>query len=171
MQEAGGFIEVESVLGKGTTFHLYLPLAREQITPVAATRQASLKQGKGRILVVDDVDLVRDFTRKFLEMSGLTVLVAGSGEEALKVLESAADPVDILFTDYNMPGMNGVELMEHVCARWPKVKLILASGYLDETSQACAERCNASLISKPYAINEAMKIILQKLALNQAAPT
>jgi PAS domain S-box-containing protein len=168
-QEAGGFIEVESVLGQGATFHLYLPLAHEAITPITAPRRTSLAQTKGRILVVDDVDLVRDFTRKFLEMSGLTVLIAGSGPEALQILENAAEPVDILFTDYNMPGMNGVELMEQVVVRWPKIKLILASGYLDETTHACVERCHASLISKPYAINDAMKIIRQNLEATPAA--
>jgi two-component system cell cycle sensor histidine kinase/response regulator CckA len=114
--------------------------------------------------VVDDVDLVRDFAQKFLQMAGLTVLVAGSGQEALQVLENAAEPVDIMFTDYNMPKMNGIELMEQVAVRWPKIKFILASGYLDETTQSCVERCHASLISKPYIIHDAMKIILQKLA-------
>jgi CheY-like chemotaxis protein len=168
-QEAGGFIEVESVLGEGTTFHLYLPLAREAITPVAAPRQTSLAQTKGRILVVDDVDLVREFAQKFLQMSGLTVLVAGSGHEALEILGETVEPVDILFTDYNMPGMNGIELMEQVAARWPEIKLILASGYLDETTNACVERCHASLISKPYAINDALKIIRQNLAARPTA--
>jgi PAS domain S-box-containing protein len=170
-QEAGGFIEVDSVLNEGTTFHLYLPLASEEITPVAAPRQTSLAQGKGRVLVVDDVDLVRDLARKFLEMAGLTVLVANSGQEALRILENTIEPVDILFTDYNMPGMNGIELMEQVAARWPKIKFILASGYLDETTHACVERCNASLISKPYVIHDAMKIIMQKLAAKETDST
>ncbi len=170
-QEAGGFIEVESVLNGGTTFHLYLPLAIEEITTVAAPRQTSLAQDKGRILVVDDVDLVRDLAQRFLEMAGLTVLAANSGQEALRILENAVEPVDIMFTDYNMPGMNGIELMEQVAVRWPKIKFILASGYLDETTHACVERCNASLISKPYVIHDAMKIIRQKLAMTQTTAT
>ncbi|HEY1716974.1 MAG TPA: PAS domain S-box protein [Verrucomicrobiae bacterium] len=170
-QEAGGFIEVESVLGEGTTFHFYLPLAREEIAHVAAPRQTPLAQVKGRVLVVDDVDLVRDFAQKFLEMAGLTVFVAGSGPEALRILENTIEPVDIMFTDYNMPGMNGIELMEQVAARWPKTKLILASGYLDETTHACVERCHASLISKPYVIHDTMKIIMQKLAAKETAAT
>ena len=115
------------------------------------------------MLVVDDIDLVRDFARNFLEMAGLTVLTANGGQEALQILANTAEPVDIMFTDYNMPGMNGIELMEQVVARWPKIKLILASGYLDETTNASAERCHASLIPKPYNINDAMKVIRQKL--------
>jgi PAS domain S-box-containing protein len=162
-EEAGGFIVVESVLGEGTTFHLYLPLCHEEITTVTVPRQTPLAQSKGRVLVVDDIDLVRDFARNFLEMAGLTVLTANGGQEALQILANTAEPVDIMFTDYNMPGMNGIELMEQVVARWPKIKLILASGYLDETTNASAERCHASLIPKPYNINDAMKVIRQKL--------
>ena len=106
-QEAGGFIEVESVLGKGTTFHLYLPLTREEIMPVTAPRQTALAQSKGRVLVVDDVDLrVRDFAQKFLQMAGLTVLVAGSGHgSAASFWKTPTNLWDIMFTDYNMPGM------------------------------------------------------------------
>jgi PAS domain S-box-containing protein len=165
-QEAGGFVEVESAPGQGAAFHVYLPLACEAITPVAAVRPASPSKSKGRILVVDDVDLVCDFARKFLEMAGLTVFVAGSGQQALQILEKSAEPVDILFTDYNMPGMNGIELMEQVVARWPKMKIILASGNLDENTESSVKRCNGSLISKPYTITDAMKIIRQILGQN-----
>jgi PAS domain S-box-containing protein len=170
-QEAGGFIEVESVSGKGATFHLYLPLALEEINTRATPRQTAPAQIKGRVLVVEDVDLVRDFARNFLQMAGLTVVAAKSGSEALLILENAAEPLDILFTDYNMPGMNGIELMEQVAARWPKVKLIMASGQLDEAASASVARCHASLVSKPYTIHEAMKIIIQNLAANDTVKT
>ncbi len=164
-QEAGGFIEVESVMGKGTTFHLYLPLAREHITPADEQPKMVLAQGHGRVLVVDDVDLLRDFARNFLEMAGFTVLTADSGQEALQLLEHAAEPVDIILTDYNMPAMNGVDLVKHVTERWPKTKFILASGYLDEKTQAGMKLQEVTLINKPYAIHEVIKIIMEKLAV------
>jgi two-component system cell cycle sensor histidine kinase/response regulator CckA len=163
VHEAGGFIEVESVVGKGTTFHLYLPLAREHVTPDAEQPKMALQQGKGQILVVDDVDLLRDFARNFLEMAGFTVLTADNGQEAMTILEHAVDPVDILLTDYNMPSMNGVDLVKRVAARWPKIKFILASGYLDEKTQSTVQSHNATLILKPYAINDLIKIITEKL--------
>ena len=164
VQEAGGFIEVESVTGKGTTFHLYLPLAREQITATAGLAQMSLAQGRGRILVVDDVDLLRDFSKKFLEMAGFAVLTAASGHEAVRIMETAANPIDLVLTDYSMPGMNGIELFDLVALRWPKTKFILATGYLDEKTQASAENHNASLLLKPYAIQDVVKMIMEKLA-------
>jgi PAS domain S-box-containing protein len=164
-QEAGGFADVESVLGKGTTFHLYLPLSQEKITSGSALAQATLSQGKGRILVVDDVDLVRDLAREFLGMSGFTVLTAGSGLEAIKFLETTDTPVDILFTDYNMPRMNGVDLIRQVAARWPKIKFILASGHLDDATRAQAENCKTNMILKPYDMYQVSKAIAEMLSI------
>lgn len=164
VQEAGGFIEVESVLGEGSTFHLYLPLAREQIAPTAETPKISSLRGTGQILVVDDVELLRDFAQNFLEMAGFTVLTAKNGEEAIQILENSAKPVDIILTDYNMPSMNGVDLVKRVSARWPKIKFILASGYLDEKTQADVRKQNATPILKPYTVDDLIKVIMKELA-------
>ena len=163
VQEAGGFLGVDSTVGKGTTFHLYLPIAQEQVTPVSKPGQPELACGSGRVLVVDDVDLLREFTKAFLETAGLTVLLAGSGIEAVQVLEKETEPVDLVFTDYNMPGMNGVELIEQVAARWPKIKFVLASGYLEDTTRQRIVRTGASILSKPYDLNDASELVMKKL--------
>ena len=162
-QESGGFLGVDSTVGQGTTFHLYLPLAQEELTPVNKPVQSELTRGEGRVLVVDDVDLLREFTKAFLETTGLTVLLAGSGAEAVQVLESAPEPVDLILTDYNMPGMNGVELIEQVAKRWPKIKFVLASGYLDGTTRQRILLTGASILSKPYDLNDAADLVMQKL--------
>jgi two-component system cell cycle sensor histidine kinase/response regulator CckA len=164
VQEAGGFVEVESVIGKGTTFHLYLPLAHEQVTLADGQRPPPLPQGKGRILVVDDVDLLRDFAKNFLEMGGFDVLTASNGQEAMEILEGKEGPVDLILADYNMPGMNGIELLKQVTERRPKIKYILASGFLDDKTRATVEQSKASLILKPYAIHDVIKMISELLA-------
>ena len=163
MQEAGGFVEVESAAGCGSTFHLYFPLQYEH--PVSAPEQSHqpLACGSGRVLVVDDLDLLRDFTKNFLEAAGLTVLVASHASEALKVLEQTPEPVDILFTDYSMPGMNGIELIQQVSARWPKIRLVLASGYLDDAVQQKLSGLNVSVLCKPYEMKDAAKLIIRLL--------
>ncbi len=71
---------------------------------------------------MDDLDLLRDFAKTFLETTGLTVLVAASGLEALQLLEKENGAVDILFTDYAMPGINGADLIEQVAVRWPLIR-------------------------------------------------
>lgn len=163
-EEAGGFIEVESTLGQGSAFHLYLPLCSEAPTPLPERSAPSLVQGRGRVLVVDDLDLLRDFTRSFLEAAGLDVLVAESGPEALRILETANPPVDLLFTDYSMPGMNGLELIEAVAQRWPHIRLVLASGYLDGPLRARVAQLNVSVLAKPYDMRDASELITRKLA-------
>lgn len=166
VEEAGGFIEVESTVGQGTTFHLHFPLAASQPSPPPGAPSRQLPPVAGRVLVVDDMDLVRDFTVKFLEAAGLSVEAAASGPEALKLLETMPEAVDLVFTDYRMPGMNGVELIEAVAARWPRVKFLLASGYLDDTTRARVQRCNGSVLDKPYEMRVAVDTIVRLLGRN-----
>ncbi|HXA44436.1 MAG TPA: response regulator, partial [Candidatus Angelobacter sp.] len=148
----------------GTTFHLYLPLAHEASIPAGEAPKLPVLRGTGRILVVDDVELLRDFAQNFLEMAGFTVLTAKNGEEAIRILETSAKPVDIILTDYNMPSMNGADLVKRVSANWPKIRFILASGYLDEKTQADVRNQNATLILKPYTVDDLIKVILAEMA-------
>jgi len=160
MLEAGGFVEVDSAPGRGTTFHLYFPVARENLTVKLQPADHVLPSGKGRVLVVDDLDLLRDFAKSFLETTGLTVLVASSGREALKLLEKENGAVDILFTDYSMPGMNGADLIEQVAVRWPSIHPVLASGYLEDPVLERLEGLNAKVLAKPYEMQEAASLLV-----------
>ena len=170
VKEAGGFLEVDTIPDGGTTFHLYLPLVAEAVSAPPAPALQQLPHGSGRVLVVDDLDLLRDFTKSFLEASGLTVEVAVDGPSALKVLENTSTPMDILFTDYSMPGMNGIQLMETVAQRWPHMRLILSSGYLDEEAEERVGRLNAHLLAKPYEMREASDLIMSLLPMAQSLP-
>jgi two-component system response regulator YesN len=80
------------------------------------------------------------------------------------LLEEASVPIDVVFTDYNMPGINGVELIEQAAKKWPKIKFVLASGYLDEVTRARLETCKASVLSKPYDMHDASQLVLRQLA-------
>ena len=163
MQEAGGFVEVDSAPGCGTTFHLYFPIAVENLTAKLRQPEHVLPCGKGRVLVVDDLDLLRDFAKSFLETTGLTVLVAASGREALKLLEKENGAVDILFTDYSMPGMNGADLIEQVAVRWPDIRPVLASGYLEDPVLKRLEDLKAKVLTKPYEMQEAAVALISLL--------
>jgi PAS domain S-box-containing protein len=160
MQEAGGFVDVESEPDRGTTFQLYFLIVRENLTVKLRPAERALPCGKGRILVVDDLDLLRDFAKSFLETTGLTVLVAASGREALQLLEKENGAVDIIFTDYSMPGMNGADLIEQVAVRWPEIRPVLASGYLEDAVLKRLEDLKAKVLAKPYEMQEAATALI-----------
>lgn len=160
---AGGFIEVESTLGKGTGFHVYLPVvemgAPPSIKPDAGPRQICT----GSILVVDDVELIREFTEAFLRNAGYTTTVAKDADQALKCLEDGR--FDLLFTDNKMPGISGFELIERAVSRWPQMKCILATGFLEEkVQQQLSRQPTVRTLLKPYHVTEAIKLVGDLLA-------
>lgn len=166
--QAGGCIEVTSEPGRGTAFEIYLPFVDSAIT--ADPKQAKeppLTKGSGRILVVDDLDLVRDFTQNFLETAGYTVFVASQASEAMEILEREEGAIDLMFTDFNMPGMSGLELIQETSRRWPAIKFILASGYLDdEERERIVNETGAKILKKPYNVREATALILNVIRSN-----
>ncbi len=166
VRHAGGLLDLETEVGKGTAFHIYLPEhATAGIAAPKPNNTRKLKRGTGRVLVVDDLDLVRDFARTFLEASGYTVQVAASGEEALEILGQEAKPMDLVLTDYNMTGITGQQLIREISVRWPTTKCVLASGYLEaEERSLVEEHLGARILNKPFNIREAADLIAQLLA-------
>jgi PAS domain S-box-containing protein len=162
IRQSGGYLEVSSEVGKGTTFEIYLPTVDAEITTDKKKVDGpNLTKGTGRILVVDDLDLVRDFTQNFLCSAGYEVFVASQGDEALTILERENGAIDLMFTDFNMPGKTGLELIEEVSARWPHIKFILASGYLDDAErERIIEQSGAKILKKPYNVREATALIV-----------
>lgn len=168
ISHGGGFLEIETEPGKGAAFNIYLPAIKSHVAPAKEQNsRRKLMRGTGRILVVDDLDLVRDFARTFLEASGYTVLVAASGEEALEVLGGAGDqqkPVDLILTDLNMTGISGQQLIREVAERWASIKCILASGYLEPEERELVEtHLGARVLNKPFNVREAANLISEML--------
>ncbi len=122
-RQSGGDVRIASEPGQGTRVVLLLPRAGV-LAAMAAPAGASR-----RILVVDDEADVRALTAEMLEEDGHVVLVAGGGEEALRLLREA--PVDLLLADYVMPGMNGVELLRRAAEVQPGVRAMLVTGYAE----------------------------------------
>ncbi len=132
VKQSGGYIWVDSELGKGSCFQIFLPRVEE---PVAQLTESSLPSsalhGNETILVAEDAEPLRKLARSFLEEHGFQVLSASSGEEALQVAANFHGTIHLLLTDIVMPGMNGRVLAEHLLARHPTMKVLYMSGYTD----------------------------------------
>jgi CheY-like chemotaxis protein len=128
-----GLISVESEPGRGTTFQVYLPAARDQTPEQESPDTLSGDfRGSETILLVEDDGRVRRLARTILFRQGYRVLDAPDGETALALLEGGREDPDLLLTDVVMPGMNGKVLADKVSEICPKVSVLYMSGYTDE---------------------------------------
>ncbi|EPR08411.1 histidine kinase [Sphingobium indicum IP26] len=127
--QLGGTVEIDSVVGQGTSVRLWLPVERTPAErPDPPVVEEGAKARSGRVLLVDDNDLVRNSTREMLVEMGYEVVDTDRAERALGMIESGDRP-DILITDHIMPGMTGVELALRLRADHPQIALLIISGY------------------------------------------
>jgi two-component system cell cycle sensor histidine kinase/response regulator CckA len=133
VQQSGGFVQVESVLGEGTTFLVYLPRVHEEAeTSVEKVADRRPVTGSETVLLVEDEAAVRVLVRRVLDRNGYRVLEAGSGMDALQLLQSHSEPIHLLLTDVVMPGMSGRELADRLAPEYPEMHILYMSGYTDE---------------------------------------
>jgi PAS domain S-box-containing protein len=134
IKQSGGFIEVESELGSGSTFRAYLPQIREPI-PLEAADPCLVKmpRGAGTVLLVEDEDGLRKMAQLILESSGYKVLSAQNGDEALKVSHDYVGDIHLMLTDVVMPKMGGRQLTDLLAPSRPSMKVLYMSGYMGDT--------------------------------------
>lgn len=143
--QSGGSVSIASTPGQGTTLTLYLPRAAEPV-PEKASPQPASQSGSGRtVLLVDDNDLVRTAVQITLERQGHRVLAANGGEAALEFLRDG-ERIDVLVTDYAMPGMNGAEVTRHARGLMPELPVLVITGYAEGPS----EMDGVAFIQKPF---------------------
>jgi len=137
VKQSGGHIAVESHVGRGTTFRIYLPRAQQAVVaPEAQVPSSTSAAGSGeRILLVEDEDVVRAFVCESLRNLGYNVVEARGGPEALLFTSRHAEPIDLLITDVIMPKMNGPELASRLAETRPGVRVLYMSGYEDQLSR------------------------------------
>ena len=132
VKQSGGYIFVDSALGEGTRFRIYLPQAEGRPEAAEAAERPVAPRGQGRVLVVEDEGAVRRLTRRVLEGAGYTITEAADGPKALAAVAAAPAPFDLVVTDVIMPGMSGQELARQLLARQPGLRILYVSGYSDE---------------------------------------
>jgi PAS domain S-box-containing protein len=131
VKQSGGHIAVESAVGRGTTFRIYLPAA-DPDTAGSPTPAATAPGGTETVLLVEDEDVLRPLFRRMLQDKGYQVLEARNGSDALQIASSHAGPIHLLLTDVVLPQMNGREVAERLTALRPGLRVLFMSGYASE---------------------------------------
>jgi two-component system cell cycle sensor histidine kinase/response regulator CckA len=172
VRQSGGYITVASVLGKGTTFRVYLPaLAASDQGATGDGRSELLQPGIETILVAEDDSALRRLIRITLELRGYKVLEAKDGQEALSICEGYGGPIGLIVTDLVMPRVTGLQLKEKAVALRPETKFLLISGYADDSVNKFGELAgNADFLAKPFLPDELAAKVREVLSADAGGP-
>ena len=166
--ELGGRIEVASAPGQGTTFEIYLPRVQKPEPRREPTREVA-PSGSETILVVDDDDEVREAVSITLESGGYNVLPAASGAEAMQVVASHSDMLDLVITDLNMPEGSGEELIQDLAAERPSLPVLVVSGYSSSDNPDLPPE--VVFVPKPFSSKTLLSCVRDALRLHREAPS
>ena len=161
IKQHGGFIDVKSQVGVGTTFTIYLRALSRQENGQAANRSKEKFDGNGtRVLVVEDDRATLEALRALLESQNYHVLTARHGGEALDLLTEHKTPISLVVSDLVMPQMGGLALYRTIQDRWPGIKMLFVTGHpLEGENQALLEKGEVKWLQKPFSVNEFSQIV------------
>jgi two-component system cell cycle sensor histidine kinase/response regulator CckA len=169
VKQSGGFIYPESALGRGTTFRVYLPRHMPDEAAPVAPKVAKKERpqdltGSGRVLLVEDEDVVRSFAVRALKRQGYEVLEASTGVEALEVMEKNDYKIDIVVSDVVMPEMDGPTLLKELRKTNPDLKIIFVSGYPNDAFKAALGDENFAFLPKPFSLPQLAAKVKEELS-------
>ena len=150
----GGFIDVDSEPGKGSTFSIYLP-ASDKKNMDSKNKSGIIKKGSGTILVIDDEELILEVSAMMVKELGYTVFESKNGKEAVEYFNKFKDEIDLVILDIVMPDLSGEEVFDLIKRIRPEIKILLTSGYtFNNRAKTLIERGCSGFIKKPYSIEE-----------------
>ena len=155
VKQSGGQIALETKVGQGSTFTIYLPRAGEgTIAEPRAPLATGRLSGAETILLAEDEDAVRGLVRRILEKQGYTVIAARDGSEALQLAAQHEGGIHLLLSDVIMPGMGGFELSDQIRRERPGIRVLYMSGYTDnEIDRRGISGADAALLEKPFTVH------------------
>jgi two-component system, cell cycle sensor histidine kinase and response regulator CckA len=157
IKQTGGFITVDSEIGKGTTFRIFLPRHKADAAAQPEPERAAPRDitGQDTILLVEDEEAVRSFAARALKLRGYNVLEASGGEEALDLVRSHAGNIDLVITDVVMPNMDGPTLVRALKRLRPDIHVIFMSGYAEEAFRRNDEKAeDLHFLPKPFGLKQ-----------------
>ena len=163
-----GYIQVESQIGVGSTFYIYLPASKSE-TPAAKQETAEPAKGQGRVLVMDDEEMVREVLGGMLSLLGYEADFACDGSQALEKFIQAKEsgrPFDLVILDLTIPGaMGGKDAIQELLKIDRKVKALVSSGYSEDPIMADFQKYGFSgVIAKPFRVSELAKVLNEVIA-------
>jgi signal transduction histidine kinase/ActR/RegA family two-component response regulator len=164
VSQSGGELIVDSRIGEGTTFTIYLPRVSDAVDPQDVPWRAPERGGSETILLVEDDQDVLKLTERMLIQAGYRVLTAVNAEGALACLDGWDEPLDLLLTDIILPGMDGVVLAQQVMGERPEVRALYMSGYPSDTedSQEALQKAGVFL-AKPFTSEALLRHVRARL--------
>jgi two-component system, cell cycle sensor histidine kinase and response regulator CckA len=169
VKQSNGYIYVDSTVGKGSRFQVFLPRylpqpdeVEEAPAPEQARKPAADLTGQGVILLVEDEDPVRAVNARALTARGYTVLEAASGVEALQLIAESEKPVDLVVSDVVMPEMDGPTLLRQLRQRYPDLKVVFVSGYAEDAFRKNLPEGEAfNFLAKPFSLKQLVETVKQ----------
>lgn len=164
VKQSGGYVMVQSELGSGSTFHIYLPQVEGAAEKQAAPAARAAAGGTETILLVEDEESVRQLVHDTLEAKGYKVVDAGNGDEGIRVAARYDGKIDLLITDVVMPGTGGRELAQQIVKSRPGTKVLYLSGYAEDAilSEGGIENATAFL-QKPFTLQNLSRKVREVL--------
>ncbi|ATQ66709.1 MULTISPECIES: cell cycle histidine kinase CckA [Methylosinus] len=167
VKQSGGFVFVDSEVGRGTVFRILLPRhvpeAGELPSKVEAPKAATDYTGQGSILLVEDEDAVRAFAARALVSRGYSVLEASSGLEALEVVEREGTRIDLIVSDVVMPEMDGPAMFAELRKRGVTAKVVFVSGYAEEAFAKNLPEGDFGFLPKPFSLKQLIETVKASL--------
>lgn len=153
MQSQHGFVGVDSMLGKGTTFSLYFPVSEpmRNETAIGTETVNESKGGSESILVIEDEESLLELIKQMLETKGYVVHTAMTGPEGVETFIRHKDEIVLIFTDFGLPGLDGYSMLKQIKEIKQNIKMLMASGYLEPQQRSEAFQLGVyEIIQKPY---------------------
>jgi two-component system cell cycle sensor histidine kinase/response regulator CckA len=164
IKQSGGYVLVQSEIGRGTTFNIYLPRVDEPSEAHGATPAASAAGGGSEtILLVEDEESVRQLIRETLEARGYKVIEAENGNAALTLAAAHRENIHLVVTDVIMPGLSGHELAQQLITARPAIKVLYLSGYAEDALSAPLAEGNQAFLQKPFTLQSLSRKVREVL--------
>jgi len=157
----GGWIEIDSEPDKGAAVSIYLPVSAdtEEVLLRKKKEIAEISKGEGRILIIDDEEEVLETSRLALEYLGYKVLTVNNGMEAISIVETAGEDIDLVILDIGLPDIIGDKVCQRIQELRPNIKVVISTGYMVEDINDDLKIKTQGIIQKPFSISEmAMKL-------------